>query len=395
MRVGKPTRRSETSCEWGNPLAGRRPHASGETHSQVGDLMRVPATTEGKDEMERPVALLDADGGGLGLLAELVRRLPAEDYVYLADSARGPYGRAALAEVRRWTEEGAYFLLRFDPKLLVVASYTMGAVAPRTLWAKFPVPAFSPCGLLCQAVAERGARVVAVLASDTTIASGFYQEALAKAGGKAVLCPASALAEAVADGAAESKGPEAPLLLPAGARRGRPTPGRRLAPEPRPKTPGGCPERSETSASAGGRRAGKPEGARRPAVSLKLAALVEEALAPALSAEPRVDAVLLAESGLGVLMPLVRRLLGPKVPVVSALDESVGEVERMLTLARILRPPGATGARYFLASETSLFPRRASALYGAPVEPVVGASPERFFAPMDALRSSGSTGENA
>jgi glutamate racemase len=286
--------------------------------------------------MERPVALLDGDGGGLRLLAELTRQVPAEDYVYLADSARGPYGRASAADVRRWTEEGAYFLLRFDPKVLVVADHTMGALAGESLRKKFPVPVFSPCALLCREAAERpvsapvsrgapGARVVAVLGSETSLASGFYQEALARVGVRGILCPASALAEAVADGL-------------------------RQAPE------------------------GQPAG--------RLGTLVEEALAPALEGEPRVEAVLLAESALGLVTPLVERVVGPEVPVMEVLAELAGEVERMLSLSGVLRPPGAEGSRHFLASgDVDRFRERGAALYGGPLGRVGRASPQRFFEP--------------
>jgi glutamate racemase len=294
--------------------------------------------------MERPVALLDGDGGGLRLLAELTRQVPAEDYVYLADSARGPYGRAAAADVRRWTEEGAYFLLRFDPKVLVLADHTMGALAGESLRVKFPVPVFSPGALLCREAAERGFRVVAVLGSETSLASGFYQEALAKAGVRGVLCPASALTEAVADGCCQA--PEGPLA--SGAR-------------PAPFT---------------GTRA-DPEG---PAGRLGM--LLGEALAPALESEPRVEAVLLAESALGLLTPLVEELMGPGVTVIDVTARLAGEVERLLALTRTLRPPGGEGARHFLASgDVNCFGERAAALYGGPLGRVGRASPQRFFAP--------------
>ena len=49
--------------------------------------------TVAPDEVRRrPVGVFDSGVGGLTVLHELLVRLPHEDYVYLADSARLPYG---------------------------------------------------------------------------------------------------------------------------------------------------------------------------------------------------------------------------------------------------------------------------------------------------------------
>jgi glutamate racemase len=345
--------------------------------------------------MERPVAVLDADGGGLRLLAELNKRLPAEEYVYLADAGRGPYGRTPVAEARRWTEEGAYFLLRFDPKLLVVGSHTMGAVAGEHLRKSLPVPVFSPVGLLTREAVERGGaaslgvlppgssnhvqhrpgilegpgsavargRVVALLASDTSLASGVYQEALAKAAVKGVLCPASELTEALAAGAVAA---EEGVAQPAPSGRGA-SPARR----------GGGTNGRETPSATGESprwRAGEQGPGR-------LGALLEKTLAPALEARPRVQAVLLGESALGLVAPLIRQFVGPEVPVIDVLARLAGEVERMLALTRTLRPPGGAGRRYFLASgDAERFAERGATLYGGPLGHVVMVSPQQFFA---------------
>jgi glutamate racemase len=119
---------------------------------------------------------------------------------------------------------------------------------------------------------------------------------------------------------------------------------------------------------------------------------VEEALAPALESEPRVEAVLLAESALGLVTPLVEQVMGPEVPVMEVLAELAGEVERMLSLSGVLRPPGAEGSRHFLASgDVDRFRERGAALYGGPLGRVVRASPQRFFEPRETRRGGSST----
>ena len=51
-----------------------------------------------------PIAVFDSGVGGLTVLHEFLVSLPEEDYVYLGDDARFPYGAktdAELARVRR------------------------------------------------------------------------------------------------------------------------------------------------------------------------------------------------------------------------------------------------------------------------------------------------------
>src|SRR3712207_4909211 len=78
---------------------------------------------------ERPVAVFDSGVGGLTVLHELLVQLPHEDYVYLGDTARFPYGDRTQRELERFTLEIAEILLEQRAKLLVVACNTATAAA--------------------------------------------------------------------------------------------------------------------------------------------------------------------------------------------------------------------------------------------------------------------------
>ena len=49
--------------------------------------------------MNQPIGVFDSGYGGLSVLRELRRRLPHEDYLYLGDSGRAPYGGRDLETV--------------------------------------------------------------------------------------------------------------------------------------------------------------------------------------------------------------------------------------------------------------------------------------------------------
>src|SRR3712207_4223119 len=86
--------------------------------------------TVAPDEVRRrPVGVFDSGVGGLTVLHELLVRLPHEDYVYLADSARLPYGDRSPEELRGFLVEVAELLVRRGIKLLVVACNSATAAA--------------------------------------------------------------------------------------------------------------------------------------------------------------------------------------------------------------------------------------------------------------------------
>ena len=70
---------------------------------------------------QQPVAVFDSGVGGLTVLHELLVSLPTEDYLYLGDTARFPYGERSQEELCSFSIEIAEHLLTEGAKLLVVA----------------------------------------------------------------------------------------------------------------------------------------------------------------------------------------------------------------------------------------------------------------------------------
>jgi glutamate racemase len=87
------------------------------------------AMTPSPHPRERPIAVFDSGVGGLTVLHELLVQLPHEDYVYLGDTARFPYGERTKEELERFTLEIAEVMLGHRAKLLVVACNTATAAA--------------------------------------------------------------------------------------------------------------------------------------------------------------------------------------------------------------------------------------------------------------------------
>lgn len=112
-------------------------------------------------------------------MRRLLDLLPNEDIVYFGDTARVPYGAKSQQTVINFALEDARFLLRFDPKLLLVACNTASAVALPALTRELPLPCVGVVepGALAAARLARGGLVI-VLGTEATINSGAYERAL-------------------------------------------------------------------------------------------------------------------------------------------------------------------------------------------------------------------------
>ena len=130
----------------------------------------------------RPIGVFDSGVGGLTVLTELHRRLPAEATIYLGDNARTPYGPRPADEVRRFTAQGVRWLLEQDVKLLVLACNTATSQALPNVREQSPVPVIGVVrpGAVTAAAATRVGHV-GVIATLGTVASGAYPAAVLEA----------------------------------------------------------------------------------------------------------------------------------------------------------------------------------------------------------------------
>jgi glutamate racemase len=127
-----------------------------------------------------PIGVFDSGVGGLTVLRELRRSMPHEDFIYLGDTARLPYGTKSAQTVVRYSLQCAALLVERGVRCLVVACNTASASAIGALRANHP-------GLPVIGVIDAGARAavaasrrrhIAVIATEGTIAGGAYQQAI-------------------------------------------------------------------------------------------------------------------------------------------------------------------------------------------------------------------------
>lgn len=238
----------------------------------------------------QPVAVFDSGVGGLTVLHELLVSLPSEDYLYLGDTAHFPYGDRTDAELRAFATAIADHMLALGAKLLVVACNSASAAALETLEEHLALtaPGVDVIGVLRPAaqlavVATRTGRV-GVLATPATVANGGYARAVAAADPHVHL-------ESVA-----------------------------------------CPDLARIIQS------GFP-------FDDRVVATVREYCAPL--REARVDTVILGSTHYPLCAPILQRMLGRGVSLVSAGAGVARSVERALAARDLLNPQREEGAYRF------------------------------------------------
>jgi glutamate racemase len=143
--------------------------------------------TDARPGATDPVAVFDSGVGGLTVLHELLVSLPPEDYVYLGDTAHFPYGDRTDAELQAFSTAIADHLLAEGAKLLVVACNSASAAALEVLedHLRRVAPHVDVIGVLKPAaqlavVASRSGRI-GLLATPATVSNGAYARAVAAA----------------------------------------------------------------------------------------------------------------------------------------------------------------------------------------------------------------------
>jgi glutamate racemase len=125
----------------------------------------------------RPIGVFDSGMGGLTVLHECLVTLPHEDFVYLGDGARLPYGSRPLDEIRTFAAEIAGYLEHEGVKLVVAACNSATAAALSDLQLRLSVPVI---GVLAPeahaAVLATRNRRIGLLATEATVSSGRYAQ---------------------------------------------------------------------------------------------------------------------------------------------------------------------------------------------------------------------------
>jgi glutamate racemase len=127
-----------------------------------------------------PIGVFDSGVGGLTVLRALRAAMPGENFIYLGDTARLPYGTKSAETVVRYSLQCASALIERGVRCLVVACNTVSASALDAL--RRHHPALPVIGVIEPgaeaAVATSVSQHIAVIATEGTIGGDAYKTAI-------------------------------------------------------------------------------------------------------------------------------------------------------------------------------------------------------------------------
>ena len=252
-----------------------------------------------------PIGVFDSGVGGLTVLQQLMHKLPHEDIIYLADTARLPYGGRPPEEIIKINQEILPFLIKHGAKMIVIACGTSSSIAYPILKDQYPIQMISLIepGSRAAVDATRSG-IIGLIATVGTVNSHSYQHNIKELKKEAVVHAVSC-----------------PLFVPL--------------------IEGGFIEAEET------RRVAK------------------EYLKPLL--KEKIDTLILGCTHYPHLSRLLKQITGPNITLIDPAEETVNAAKKMLKEAGNLRPSGQARHEFLVTGSVMQFEELGSRLLGRPI----------------------------
>jgi glutamate racemase len=124
-----------------------------------------------------PIGVFDSGVGGLTVLKALTHKFPHENFLYLGDTARLPYGSKSPQTIRKYTQQALSFLIERKVKALVIACNSASSQFPEKEYRGICVETVIEPGSLMALKATQNNRI-GVLGTRATVQSHAYEKVL-------------------------------------------------------------------------------------------------------------------------------------------------------------------------------------------------------------------------
>ncbi len=132
--------------------------------------------TDPSARRDGPIGVFDSGTGGLTILIELMRLLPAERFVFFGDTAHCPFGKRTADEIRTFASAAAEFFVNQGAKLIVLACNYASIVARETLRQRYPVPFVAVVPAVKPAAQVTKTGKIGVMATDAVSRNPLFLE---------------------------------------------------------------------------------------------------------------------------------------------------------------------------------------------------------------------------
>jgi len=130
------------------------------------------------------IGVFDSGFGGLTVLKSLVESFPNNDFIYLGDNARAPYGSRSKDVILQYTREAVDFLTTQGATNVVIACNSAVSISFESIvneYEKKGIHIFNIIDILAKKAYDNSySKRIAVVGTKTTIREGLYRKALTK-----------------------------------------------------------------------------------------------------------------------------------------------------------------------------------------------------------------------
>ncbi len=133
--------------------------------------------------MYQPIGIIDSGVGGLTITQALIKKLPYESIIYIADSKNCPYGEKSKEEIYKLTKKMIDFLIEKKIKLLIIACNTITVTSIDKLRKDYPsVPIVGIVPVIKTAVEKTKNGRIGIFSTVATAKSRYQKDLIQKFG---------------------------------------------------------------------------------------------------------------------------------------------------------------------------------------------------------------------
>jgi glutamate racemase len=125
------------------------------------------------------IGIFDSGIGGLTVFKEIEKRLPENDYVYLGDTARLPYGIKSKKTIKNYSLKNTDFLVGKGCEIIIVACNSASSYSIPILKKRYKIPIFNVIESGVNAISNSCTKV-GIIGTPSTIESESYLKLLKK-----------------------------------------------------------------------------------------------------------------------------------------------------------------------------------------------------------------------
>ena len=118
---------------------------------------------------DRPIGVFDSGIGGLSVLAQIIKVVPNEKYIYYADTDNVPYGIKTNEEIKEYVKEAMDFFISKNVKAVVIACNTATSIAIEETRQSYNIPVIGIEPAAKPAVENRKDKKVLLMATPVTV----------------------------------------------------------------------------------------------------------------------------------------------------------------------------------------------------------------------------------